>query len=171
MDRRPPLEVMGDIWERDTDTRTPLGMLIAAAKDRGDHDARRSVASAAAEWAAVLELPVDAVVVPVPPSPDRPAQLVAAVAAAIAAAAGVDCQPWLTRTEPTERLRDVEPADRAAVAARAGYGASAAVRGRHIVIVDDVVMTGTTLDHVAGVLFAAGAKHVSMLAIARSRRV
>jgi predicted amidophosphoribosyltransferase len=44
------------------------------------------------------------------------------------------------------------------------------VGGRHVVLIDDVVLSGTTLDHVADLLLAAGAASVRPIAIARSRR-
>ena len=44
------------------------------------------------------------------------------------------------------------------------------VEGRHVVLVDDVVLSGTTLSHVADLLLAAGAASVQPIAIARSRR-
>jgi len=47
---------------------------------------------------------------------------------------------------------------------------SAAVRGRHITVVDDVTTTGSTLAELAGALLAAGATGVNAWCVARAER-
>ena len=68
------------------------------------------------------------------------------------------------------RLRDLDPTERPATVLAADYEVVEDVGGRHVVLVDDVVLSGTTLDHVADLLLAAGAASVRPVAIARSRR-
>jgi predicted amidophosphoribosyltransferase len=43
-----------------------------------------------------------------------------------------------------------------------------AIRGRHVVLVDDVITTGATLEAAAALLKAAGARRVSALVFARA---
>ena len=112
--------------------------------------------------------PVPSVPVPVGAG-DRP-HLAELLAASLAEAGAGEYRPSLiTRRNGTPRLRDVDPERRAEVAASAGYGAGEPVAGRHIVVVDDVVLTGTTLRAVAACLRDAGAVSVTPAVAARTR--
>lgn len=166
------VEVLGEIWHGDRDERTPLGRLVAAAKDHDDDASVALIAAAAAEWAATEAAapPPGCVVVGLPASPDRPNRLVPAVARALASTWQVACDDVVVRHRPTVRLRDLDPSRRPAMVVEADYEVTGSVRGRAIVLVDDVVLTGTTLHHVADLLFAAGADAVRLVAVARSRR-
>ena len=68
-----------------------------------------------------------------------------------------------TRLTPDERLANVRGAFRAT------DGAPARVRGRHVVLVDDVVTTCATLNACAAALFACGARIVSYATFGRAR--
>jgi len=76
----------------------------------------------------------------------------------------------VVKGKPPPRRRDLEPERRAEVAASAGYRVRGPVAGRQIVVIDDVVLTGTTLDAVAACLHDAGAASVTAAAAARTRR-
>ena len=66
-----------------------------------------------------------------------------------------------TRLTPAERRRLVSRAFRATPAA-------AALRGAHVVLVDDVVTTAATLSQCAEALFSAGARIISIVTFARA---
>jgi ComF family protein len=68
-----------------------------------------------------------------------------------------------TRLTPVDRLRNV------AGAFRAVPGASHALRGAHVVLVDDVVTTAATLTACASALIAGGARIVSCITFGRAR--
>ena len=68
-----------------------------------------------------------------------------------------------TRLTPGERLANVRGAFRATA------GAPERVRGKHVVLVDDVVTTAATLNACAAALFAAGARIVSYVTFGRAR--
>ncbi len=164
------VDVMASVWEPDRRARTREGRLIEAAKDRGDDAAVALLAEQAAAWGSGLGDVDGVVVVPVPPSPDRPNRLVPAVAAALAATWQVPLIAAVERHAVTARLRDLEPAERADAAAAADYRLVHEVEGVGVVLVDDVVLTGTTLEHLASILRGHGAAPVRAAVLARSRR-
>jgi ComF family protein len=73
---------------------------------------------------------------------------------------------WLARLRDTPAQSDLTAAERRANV-RHAFGASPAVRGEHVVLVDDVLTTGATVAECARVLRAAGAAAVGVLTVAR----
>lgn len=71
--------------------------------------------------------------------------------------------PSQTRLTPGERLANVHGAF------LAHAGSAERLRGRHVIIVDDVLTTGATLNACASALFAAGARTLSYLTFGRAR--
>ena len=173
------LLVLGDYWRLDRDERTEVGLLIHRAKDLAEDAAARELAERFASLAADLGETLDGsrrLVVPVPSKPvlsgegDRP-DLAAQLAASLAAAGAGECRSSLVvKANATPRLRHVDPERRADVVASAGYRACGSVAGRHLVVVDDVVLTGVTLSAVAACLRNAGAASVTAAVAARTRR-
>jgi ComF family protein len=74
--------------------------------------------------------------------------------------------PTQTRLTPSERSMNVHRAFRVNDAAT---GVQARLDGAHLVLVDDVLTTGATLNAAAGELFAAGARIVSYATFGRAR--
>lgn len=91
------------------------------------------------------------------------------IAAALSRLSGVTFDPQaLRRTRATPSLRGLSPiARRHAVREAFALGTTAAVAGRHVVLVDDVHTTGATSDACADVLHDGGAAQVTVLAWAR----
>lgn len=77
----------------------------------------------------------------------------------------VRATPSQTRLTPGERLANVHGAFLAAD----GGAERARLRGRHVILVDDVLTTGATLNACASVLFAAGTRTLSYLTFGRAR--
>lgn len=71
--------------------------------------------------------------------------------------------PSQTRLTPGERLANVHRAF------SLKDGAEARIRGRHLLLVDDVLTTGATLNACATVLFEAGARTLSYVTFGRAR--
>ena len=192
--------VLGDYWQPDRAERTEIGELVHRAKDHSDADAEQELAERFASLARVLPDTPDnspRLVVPVPPNPattgedrrgaaadaapstssptppveDRPRTLTQLLAEALAATGAGECRPGLvTKSNATPRLRQIDPERRPQVAAEAGYRATEQATGRHVVVVDDVVLTGTTLTAIATCLHDAGAASVIAAVAARTRR-
>ena len=172
------LLALGDYWQPDRDERTGIGELVHRAKDKRDPEAASELAERFASLATALpeaDGGLPRLVVPVPSGPvpagngDRP-DLAKMLALALAAAGAGECRPSLVvKSNPTPRMRHLEPERRADVVASAGYRAGEPVAGRHILVVDDVVLTGTTLNAVAACLRDAGAASVTAAVAARTR--
>jgi predicted amidophosphoribosyltransferase len=161
--------VYAQYWD-DDGVRSAVGQLVAACKDHGDGQAALDLACLMGEWAATLTLPDDPVVTAVPPNPARPDYLAATLAAAVATALEVPLVlDLIERRFATERLRDTPVAEREAMAASAGYVVDPSAVGRNIVLLDDVVLTGTTLGHLAQLLRAEGAASITPLIAAQTR--
>jgi ComF family protein len=96
------------------------------------------------------------------------------IARAAAVALGLSCAPILERTRATIAQFDLDRSARAtnvdgAFALKPGGPPGEALRGRWIVLVDDVVTTGATLAACAWPLLVAGALGVSAVTAARER--
>ena len=163
------VHVMGNYWRGDIDERSELGELIASAKDLGSAAALGQLERSLVGFVVSLGLSADCLVVPVPPGPDRDAHPVPSLAAAVATALGADVVAVVERRRATARLRDTPPKRRRAVVEAAGYEIAGDVTGHHVVLVDDVILTGTTLGFLAGLLVDAGAARVDAVVAGRTR--
>jgi len=76
----------------------------------------------------------------------------------------------LRRTRPTTPQFQLEPSQRASNIKGAFAADSAQVRGRRVLLVDDIMTTGATLEECARVLLEAGAAGVGVLVLARTAR-
>ncbi len=173
------LYLLGDYWQPDCDERTDIGRLVHRAKDQGEAAAAGELAVRFAGLAEALADTADGserLVVPVPstlPVADAVGELalVDVLARGLAGAgAGELRRDLVVRTAATPRLRHVEPQHRTETAAAAGYRASDAAAGRHVVVVDDVILTGATVGAVAACLRDAGATSVTAAVAAATRR-
>jgi predicted amidophosphoribosyltransferase len=164
------LHVMGSYWCDGVDEPSSLGSLVASAKDFGSGQALAELQELLAEFSANLDLPRDTVVVAVPPGPRRGAHPVPALATCVAAAIDAQEGVVLGRRYETARLRDAPPEQRRDLVEAAGYEVISDVRGRRVVLVDDVILTGTTLQYLSGLLVEAGAARVDAVVACRTRR-
>ncbi|MCA9877518.1 MAG: ComF family protein [Thermomicrobiales bacterium] len=121
--------------------------------------------------AAADMLPVD-VLVPVPLHPARQKQRgfnqTEKLAAALAGETGLPVKRVLERTRRTAPQVGLDAAGRAAnVRGAFGMVAGASVAGQTVLLVDDVITTGSTLGACAEVLVVAGATTVCVVTVAR----
>lgn len=167
------LHVLGEYWHRDEPNRTDLGMLVQAAKDQQQPAAAQRLAELIVTLApgVIASAPAPVLVAAVPSNPAPAVHLPGVLARALAAAGvGVWAEDLIGRETSTRLLRNIEPAGRLEAALAAGYTVGPIEPGTTVVLVDDVVLTGTTLSHVAGCLRSVGATRVVGVVAARSRR-
>ena len=178
------VHVMGAYWCEHSDTPTPLGALIAAAKDHESETALTALKAQFGDYVRSLDLhsattrpagdPAgrpegDIVVVPVPNGTGRTRQLAPALAESAAEAIGATQRGAVRKRNVTVRLRDAPVQQRLALVEAAGYEVTGSVAGRELILVDDVILTGTTLNHLARLLKQAGTASVSAVVAARTR--
>ena len=179
------VHVMGTYWCEHSDTPTPLGALIAAAKDHESKTALTALKAQFGDYVRSLDLPSattrpagdpaggpegDVVVVPVPNGTGRTRQLAPTLAESVAEAIGATLRRAVCKRNVTARLRDTPVQQRLVLVEAAGYEVTGSVAGHEVILVDDVILTGTTLTHLAGLLKQAGAASVSAVVAARTRR-
>lgn len=132
------------------------------------------------EALARLALPPDVereatLVVPVATTPARLRQRgynqAQVIARAYAAITGRRCVAVLERTRGSETQVSLQPADRIANVAgvfRVRADTPTSVDGAHLILVDDVLTTGATTEHLSRLLRRAGAARVDVYCLART---
>ncbi len=181
MTKRPEIHhhVMGDHWTDDLSELTELGRLITLAKDRDNAEACEIIGRLIGEFVVgrhrLARHPSKSanatVVASVPPNPTILNHLPGRLAESVAEALGQRLDPELiTRSNHTVRLRDTDPSERRNVAEHAGYNVTRPLDGASVVLVDDVIMTGTTVEYITELLLAAGAGSVDVVVASRTVR-
>lgn len=163
------IHVAGSYWQDDSDRPSSLGELVSEAKDFQGPAALARLRERLSDFVSGLDFGPAPLVVAVPPGPGRDAHPVPALADAVASRLGVTAAKVLTRETSTARLRDTPIERRRVVVESAGYSVRGDVTGRSVVLVDDVVLTGTTLGYLAEILIDAGAADVSAVVVCRTR--
>lgn len=163
------VHVMGPYWRDDAALPSLLGGLVMAAKDHRSPEALADLERRIAAFVHDLELDPAPLVLAVPPGPARVAHPVPALAAAVADQLRVGIGDVLEREHATVRLRGTPIDRRREIVEAAGYRVNGDVAGRSVLLVDDVVLTGTTLGYLAELLVAAGARRVDAVVVCRTR--
>jgi predicted amidophosphoribosyltransferase len=163
------VHVMGSYWSDGSDQRSPLGTLVSEAKDLGNPVALERLRRQLSEFVAALDLGADPLVLAVPPGPHRDAHPVPALASSVASALGVAPGDVLDRAHDAPRLRGTPMEGRRRAVEAAGYVVTGDVAGRSVVLVDDVILTGTTLGFLAELLRDAGAAEINAVVACRTR--
>ncbi|MGO9591131.1 MAG: ComF family protein [Candidatus Acidiferrales bacterium] len=148
-----------------------LGELVYRLKNRGDKNAVDSIADTAVQFINERWKPEFDLIVPMPPSRRREAyQPVIEIANAIGTRLEKPVDPdAVSKIKETPQLKDVYDFAERKQLLRDAFRAKEAVRGKAILLVDDLYRSGATAVVVAQSLLAGGATHVCMLAVTKTR--
>jgi competence protein ComFC len=149
-----------------------LGELMYRLKNKGDRNAVDSIADTAVQFISERWKPEFDLIVPMPPSRRREAyQPVIEIANALGARLRKPVEPnAVDKIKETPQLKDVYDFSEREKLLRDAFRANCQiVRGRAILLVDDLYRSGATAMVVAQSLLAGGATHVCMLAMTKTR--
>jgi competence protein ComFC len=152
-------------------TRTPMGQLVYDLKYGTKRPLARKIALVMAGWVRreYKHFDIDAVVA-VPASTSRPWQPVRVIAKRLSEALGIrDFSQELQKARATRSLKNVfDPAERKREL-EGVFKATDRLRGKVILVIDDLFRSGTTASEVCKVLRAVGAKKVLLLTATKTR--
>ena len=141
--------------------------LLWALKYRGATSVGTTLGGLLAQFLPTLSLPPETVFVAMPLSKERLRQRGFNQCEVIASGAGLFCSPVLVRTRNTEHQARLSHARRAKnIAGSFSIADHADIAGKSVVLIDDVVTTGATMQEARATLLNAGAKEVICIALA-----
>ena len=139
-----------------------LKEIIAKYKYRGDYAIAGAFTSYVKQYLAETEFDC---LVPIPLSAEREMERGFNQAKGLADMAGYSCQEFLMRTHSEKQSK--KSRHERIHTTQVFQVCSEEVQGKHILLVDDIYTTGSTLRHAAKVLKLAGAEEVKSLTLAR----
>ena len=151
---------------------SPLGELIYKLKNRGDRSTVDAIADTAVQFIRDRWKPEFQLIAPMPPSRKRAAyqpvlEIVTAIGARLGCRVELDA---VRKVKETPQLKDVyDLTERERLLHNAFEVDTEAVRGRSILLVDDLFRSGATAFTVTRSLLAAGATEVHMIAMTKTR--
>lgn len=150
--------------------RSEVGELVYRLKYQGDQSAVPPLARVVAEFISNKELPID-VVVPMPPSKQRSVQPVRSIAASVAKRLDIayDSRALRKVRESPELKSMTELKDRRAALAGAFIASAEALKGKSVLLLDDLYRSGASMEEAARAIRKSGAKAVYALALTRTR--
>lgn len=150
--------------------RSEVGELVYRLKYQGDQSAVPPLARVVAEFISSKNLPID-VVVPMPPSKQRSVQPVRSIAASVAKRLDIayDSRALRKVRESPELKSMTELKDRRAALAGAFIASAEALKGKSVLLLDDLYRSGASMEEAARAIRKSGAKAVYALALTRTR--
>ena len=151
-------------------TRSELGELLYKLKYRSDQTAVALIARAASDFVKNWNRGID-LIVPVPPSKNRVVQPLFQIADEVGRALNLPVDKTSVRkTKATPELKNVDHAKRLELLGGAHSIEGDALRGRRVLLLDDLYQSGATLNAIARLLKeAGGVSAVFALALTRAR--
>ena len=110
---------------------------------------------------------VDAIL-PVPPSIQRPNDPVCEFAIALGERLGLSVETILIKTRQTAPQKEMRTLAQKHANVTGAFAVHGIVRGRHLLVVDDLFDSGATLEEITRLLLRLGAASVSVLTLTRT---
>jgi ATP-dependent DNA helicase RecQ len=156
-------------FDGDTQNRGVVGELVFRYKYRGEQQLAGELAE---RWEQLLrshpELPKFDAVIPVPSTSTRDFDRVATLAAALATGLKIPVIHALAKTRATQQQKELMSLAQKQANVRGAFGLQVDVRGKHIVLVDDLYDSGATLQECARVLQSAGVASIVVLTLTKT---
>jgi ATP-dependent DNA helicase RecQ len=157
-------------FDGDVANRGVIGDLVFRYKYRDEHNLARELA---ARWADLLRaqngLPKFDVVIPVPPSTPREFDPVGNLAKALAAELNIPALfGVLVKTRATKPQKEMISLAQKQANVRGAFAVQGNLRGKHILLVDDLYDSGATLQEAARVLPRGGAASIVVLTLTKT---
>ena len=151
-------------------TRSAVGEALYQLKYQGNAASATKLAKAAADFLASKGYPIE-IVVALPPSKQRKVQPVALIAEEVARRLRVPFDAkGLRKTRETPELKSLTELKDREKALKGAFSASESVKGKTVLLFDDLYRSGASMQEAARTLAAAGeAKAVYVLALTRTR--
>ena len=151
-------------------TRTELGELLYRLKYGGDQSAVSPIAQSAVDFVREWNPDIE-VIVPTPPSKSRAVQPLFQIADEVGTLLSLPVDKTSVRkTKATPELKNVDYAKRLELLGGAHVVEGSALRGRRVLLLDDLYQSGATLNAIAHLLKeAGGVSAVFALALTRAR--
>jgi competence protein ComFC len=151
--------------------RTPMGELLYRLKYGGNLKAVAETVEAAGDFVMNKWQPPVEVVVPAPPSASRRVQPVMTISRELGLALGLQvCEDAIEKTKTTSQMKNVAVWERQEILHDAIQAGIETVDGRSVLLVDDLIESGTTLRRTTEVLLSdCGAASVYVLVLTRTR--
>ncbi|MBA5869229.1 MAG: ComF family protein [Nitrospira sp. CR2.1] len=150
-------------------TRTELGELLYRLKYKGDESAIALIARVTCDFVREWNPGID-VIVPAPPSKDRAVQPLFQIADEVGRLLGIPVdKDTVHKTKATPQIKNIDHAQRLKLLIGAHSIQSDALRGRRVLLLDDLYHSGATLNVIARLLKeAGGASAVFAMALTRA---
>jgi len=106
--------------------------------------------------------------IPVPSSAKRKVDPVLAFCEALAGKIGIPVQPIVVKSRPTQPQKEMKTLAQKRANVAGAFALRSDVKGKRILLVDDLFDSGTTLDEITRLLLKHGAAHVNVLTLTRT---
>ena len=149
--------------------RSGVGDLTYRLKYEGDASVLPALVAQALDLAcAHTELAKVDAILPVPPSTQRPTDPVLSFSQALGQKTGLPVQPWLVKTRQTQPQKELKTLAQKRANVHGAFGLKGDVRGKRLLVVDDLFDSGATLDEITRLLRLNGAAAVKVLTLSRT---